>query len=759
MRHYLLPAVLSILPSLAAAASLQGPIISHVRDDRAFYQAGNTANVSVELAPSIAWVGGHVDMAVCSRGQVIGAIQSRVVASMAAGADQTLQYPVTVPGLYAHGYQLAIAALNKGDNETASCTGSGSTSASPADVASGGINVAANAWEDINEAWVDAPTVGRVDPSKVMDNLSQYHISAVQFYDVLWRHDEPYSAAPQWPNLEGTIITKANLQTYINAAHDHGMVALGYNLWNGAWADYLTANSKVTAAMGLYALPGRKNQLTNGAGWQSWGWSTDYIAQMNPFNRSWAEWLANQIQETIWNFGFDAAHLDTLGDPGGQQYDGEGHPLPALGTTLADFANYVQARTGAPTDINAVSGWNATDLYLRGLAFNLYIEPHPEFGNTPGYDDSRSLWDVKQKYTSRPLMTAFYPQQVLNGSLGTSFSVNGENVRVCDPTSKSGCMANDPGIELLLGQIALDGGSNITLGDYDHLIPGPYFPRATLGIDGPLQQYLADYYNWWVGMRDLLRVGVISSDERESIRDTNGINIGQPYAQPGTVYYHPLTRAGIAAELALTNMVGLNYNRIDDPDGKNSPIQMNNLSIEMGFWGGRTPGALYYSAPDINHGFPQPLTYTLNGKGSVTFTLPTLKTVALVWLESTSFTTTTDYTIGAAHFVRGGTANFWTNGSGEDATGYRGCCGRSARWDGINFGTGVSTLTMLTRSQMGGPVEFRLDTPDGPVITSDYAPASSSTTTTIQLYKPVTGVHAVIIKILGHDVTLVSWQP
>lgn len=754
-------------PRIADAASLQGALIRHVTDDRAFYSAGATANVSVVLNPSSTWSGGHVDLAVCSaRGVAVQAVQSQTVGSLGAGASQSLVYPVTVPALVAHGYYLAIAALNSGDNGTASCSGTGSTSTSPADVASGAINVAANAWEDINEAFVDAPTLAGTSASTVMANLAQYHISAVQFYDVLWRHDEPYSSSASWSNLEGVSVSKTNLTAYTSAAHGYGMAALAYSLWNGAWSDWATANPNITANMGLYGAPGRKNILTNGGGWLTWGWSTDHLDQLNPYNGRWAGWLANQITLCMENFGFDAAHLDTLGDPGGSQYDAAGRLLPNLGNTLADFTNYVQGRTGAPTDINAVSGWNVTDLYRRGLSPNLYIEPHPEFGNTPGFDDSRALWDTKQQNTSRPLMTAFYPQQVMSGVLATSSAVNGESVTVCDPTNKSGCNANDPGIELMLGQVALDGGSNLTIGDYDHLIPGPYFPRATLGIDGPLQQYLADYYNWWVGMRDILRVGTVSSNETASIHTSDGGSIGQASALPGSVYYHALTRNGIASEVAMTNMVGLNYNRIDDPDGKNSPTTMNNLSVTTEIFGTNNPGTLWFSAPDINHGFPQKLTYTEssgldgNGRSTISYTVPKLKTVGVAWLESDSLTTGDDFTVGGAEYIRGGTANWYSNGVGQFNTYAPGlCCGKEMRWDGIDFGSGATSVTLDTGMDAGGTVEFRLDTNEGPLMATFSAPSSVSTLTqTANLPTPVSGIHSVFVKFPGRPVTLIGWK-
>lgn len=782
MRKFLLAALLALAPVAGHAASLDGPLITHVLDDRAFYAAGDTANIKVVLTNGTGTAfTGTVDMGVCSRGDLAGFLQQGVT-GLAAGASQTLTFAQTVPSLNMKGYQIVVVALNSGDTGGVSCTGTGTTSSVPVDVASGALNVAANAWEDPIEGFVDAPTLSgtTVTAQQVADNLAQYHIGLIQGYDLLSRHDAPFPTGASWKNLAGIALTTAEVQAYATAFHGYGMKFLAYSLWNGAWSDYQTADPNVSLNMGLFNSDcGASNtcaltsQVSSGVGegWLSWGWQSDGLYEMNPGNGRWMTWLGTQLR-SVMSLGFDGIHLDTLGDSGNTEYDVKGRIVNDLGSYIAPFANYMQASLGVCTDINQVSAWNLQDEAVRGQSCNLYIEPHPEFGNYPYYPSANGLIDQMREWTSRPLITAYYPQQVASGVLGTSYAVSGDTVTVCDPSVKgsAACPANDPGIELLLGQMAVSGVSQLILGDYDHLIPGPYFPRASLGIDAALQEYLADYYNWYVGQRDIIRGRSVDATDVINVTNGTGTDVGSATGAAGAIYYRSFSRAGLAEGISLTNLIGLTDNRIDDPDGLHKPTEQTSLKVVVTIYGTSTPGTLWYSAPDINHGFPQSITYTLsdsttaNGQTTrqATFTVPDLKTVGVLALEGGNLVTANDYTIGTNDFLRGGTFTYASNGMGtSSASSVHGCCGRYAYWDNIDFGTaGVASLTALTGSTYGGTVEFRLDAPKGNQLATIQVAAGTTATTTIVTARNLpTGIHRVYAVFPDRDVTLLAWQP
>ncbi|MBB2155188.1 hypothetical protein HLH33_02500 [Gluconacetobacter diazotrophicus] len=780
-------ALLAILVCGSAhAASLSGPLIKHVTDDKAFYKAGAPATVTIALTNGTGSAfTGNIDAMLCtSRGTAVG-FQQMPVSGLAAGASTTVAWTLNLPLLNVHSFYLSIVAVNSADSGGVSCTGTGSTSSSPVDVASGALNIAASAWEDPIEAFVDAPTLTSttITAQQVAANLAQYHIGLIQGYDLLSRHDAPYPTGSSWKNLAGATLTSAEVSAYASAFHGYGMKFLAYSLWNGAWSDYLTADPNVSLSMGLFTsacgvsggVCALAEQLSTGvgAGWPSWGWSSNGLYEMNPANGRWMTYLASQFQSVL-SLGFDGIHLDTLGDPGVAAYDVKGRLVNGLGSDIAPFANYVQSALGVCTDINQVSGWNLQDEAVRGQSCNLYIEPHPEFGNYPFYPSLNGLVEQMFEWTGRPLITAFYPQQVMSGVLDLSYAVNNEPVTVCDPSvqGSSACPANDSGIELLLGQIAASGASQLMLGDLDHLTPGPFFPRASLGIDANLQEYLADYYNWFVGFRDLLRGHSVDATDVINVTNGAGTDIGSSTGAAGSVYYRAWTRAGIAGGISLTNLVGLADNRIDDPDGKHNPTEQTNLKVISEIYGNQTPGVLWYSAPDVNHGFPQQLTYTLgdtttnNGLTvrNVTFTVPDLKTVGIAWVEGSNLSTARDWTVNASDFIRGGTPAWSPNGMGASAAAtVHGCCGRAIYWDNIDLGaSGVTSLSAVTYSQYGAPIEFHADTENGQLLATVNAPASSSgtlNTSTVTVANSPAGVHRIWVKFPDRDVTLYGWQP
>lgn len=167
---------------------------------------------------------------------------------------------------------------------------------------------------------------------------------------------------------------------------------------------------------------------------------------------------------------------------------------------------------------------------------------------------------------------------------------------------------------------------------------------------------------------------------------------------------------------------------------------------------------------DVNHGLPQSLTYTLDSTSrTVTFTIPSLLTNGLIVLEGGNLESANhDYTVGVTDTLRGGAANYGTNGRGNSgATAVHGCCHRWARFDAIDLGTnGVSTLSASVTSAKGGPIEFRADSPTGAVLATVNALAGDSgDVKSVTASTTITGVHNIYAVWPRGDVTLTWWQP
>ncbi|WP_122039551.1 glycoside hydrolase family 66 protein [Asaia bogorensis] len=779
----LLVPMIGLSPSYAS--SLSGPIISHVLDDKAFYTPGSIAEIRVALNnKGRARFEGRLKLAVCSRGTSVSTQYSDT--SLEAGASRTIVFRQNVPTLNAQAYQLVIVALSKANYAVpVRCNGSGTENGSQIDTATGALNIAANAWEDPIEAFVDAPTLASsaVTAQQVADNLAQYHVSLIQGYDLLWRHDQPMPITSRWKNLAGVTVDRQAIAAYHNAFTRYGIKFLAYSLWNGAWSDYRTVNHNISLSMGLFSAPCRAATgtctLTNqgstniGAGWTGWGWQSDGLYLMNPADHRWLRWLTEQLRLSVTRLGFDGVHLDTLGDDGRKYYDSQGDILPNLGEYIVPFTNSMQSTLKACTDINQVSGWNLRDEAAHGVSCNLYVEPHPEFDNYPNFWSLDHMISQKAAWTRRPLITAYYPQQVASGVLPPSREEDHGRLEVCDPTLRgsAACHASNPGIKLLLGQVGVSGASQLMLGDYDHLTPGPFFPRKSLSIDGDLQQYLADYANWFVGLRDLLRAHTVSKNQKITIIDTYGSNIGSKSGIAGKVYYQAWLRSGVAGGISLTNLVGLANNRIDDPDGRHEPVPQKNFVVRASIFGDKAPGNAWFAAPDIAHGLPQKLTYSLGPKKSlnsltareVTINIPYLKTAAIVWIEQGNLSTINDWAVDGSDFIIGGTPTWSPNGvdaSTSETT--ITCCNRAIYWDSIDFGlSGLKSLAAITTSQTGGKVEFRTDAQTGPILASISIPKGESAPTmhSVTIAKSPTGIHRVWLVFSGGNVSLHGWRP
>ena len=771
----------------AHAGSLNGPLIKRVTDDRAFYHAGDRASISIDLANDTgSSFNGRLSLALCSRGQALpsdGQSTSQAI-SLSSGASQTASFFVTVPSLAAKGYQLSINVLENDDPGMATCSGTGSSSSSPVDVASGAINVADRAQDDPIEGFVDPQAMQSVtDYEAIARNMAQYHINTVQFYDWGYRHDAPYTDASSWQNLQNVTVTRKETAGLIEAFHHYGIFSQLYTLWNGAYMDWPSQNPNVTIGMGAFqnqcGLKGTctiADQISVGGNWKDWGWSINGIVQENPANGRWQKWITSQYLAALKGWGFDGVHLDTLGAPDSKitPFDAKGRIIDDFGHYLAVFANHVQAATGACTDINQVSAWDLQDEAVRGNSCNLYIEPHPEFEDHASFASFNGLMEQIHEWTSRPLIVAYYPEQVMSKSLDPSHALNSD-VNYCNPEDDNGqkaCPASSPGIELMLGQVAVSGASELMLGDIDHLIPGPFFPRPSLKMKPDLQQFLADYYNWFVGFRDLLRGPSLSTPDIVTISDSAGHDIGSALGNPGKIYYHPWEHAGVAGGLSLTNLVGLANDRIDDPDGKHNPEEQKNIKITMQLYGNKPTGQAWFAAPDYNHGFPQRISYSVGTSGpgnssyTATFTIPSLKTSGIAWVESGNLKNRVDWTLDgtAPDFIRGGTPTWFPNGIGGQVSAIvHGCCGRGIYWDNIDFRQqGVTSLDAVTYSQYGSTMEFHIDRQDGPLLAKLTVPKSRNgnvDVVTAQVPHSPTGVHRIWAVFPSQDISLYGWRP
>ena len=683
----------------ARSGALDGPLIRVINYDRAEYAPGSQVSVFVTLRNTTGRVFvGSVTLSMSSRGIPIGEVQSQVVPALRGGASATLTFHVRPPAINYRGYLLAIAAFDQRH--------------SLIDSAGGAI--------DVSSDWLKFPRYGYVteftagtDALAIVDALNTYHINGLQFYDVNFQHHRPYSPESSWRNLANTRIDRQVVVNLIRDAHQYGMKAMQYNLWNGAYPDYQSDGSGAQLASGQFASACAPRCTTaNQAGY--WGfpstWAAPGLLEMKPSDPAWQKLLFNGPQGEAQVFKYlpyDGWHIDTLGDSA-IEYDIEGRPF-YLGDFLASFANSAKAAIGnRPVLLNTVSRWDQARFASTANVDFLYAELWDE---TPNYADLNAATKEGRTYVSKPIVFPAY--------MNTSYA---SKHRHC-----ANCSFDEASVRLVDDTMLAVGGIHMEMGDMDKMLSNIYWPGPMLQMTPSLQEADLDIANFAVAYENLLRYGVTDAPNRVVVEgaptSTNGSS--------GSVWILPKEKAGFQI-LHLINLAGNTSTAWRDEDATyKTPPQFHNLRVKFYYGGSIVPGTsrLMFASPDYDHGRSSPLSYTsgTDSFGSfVQFTLPRLFYWDLIYLETTQLSGQ-DYHINPFTQVQAATYDNSSMGgigildSADPALGLmvgNACCSRWVEYDDADFGDGAGQVNLHAATAIGGPIELRLDAPYGPLIAS-----------------------------------------
>lgn len=371
---------LAYAPAAHAAGGMVSLTDAYV--DQARYNPGSSATVSAvleETSGAGSW-SGDVTYALTHLGTTVST--GSVPASVAASGTSTVTFSVTPPGTDFTGYLVQISA---------------------------GSSTAATAV-DVSSTWTHFPRFGTLTSygsgttassadADVAKLVREYHINALQFYDWMWRHENPVehngdgSLPPTWTSWNGDVISTDAVKTYIAAAHDHGAAAMPYSMSYAALAGYGTASPGVSPSWGL-------NYASDGSPWAFQMHNGDpntALYMMNPANTSWQNYITGKYADQVASMGFDGTHLDQLGNWGAMK-DTSGNPVD-LEAGLASLAAATKAKlattSGPVVGINAVDGFGGADIASGRHTDYLYSElwdNHETYGQIKTYlDDQRQL--------------------------------------------------------------------------------------------------------------------------------------------------------------------------------------------------------------------------------------------------------------------------------------------------------------------------------------------------------------------------------
>lgn len=464
---------------------------------------------------------------------------------------------------------------------------------------------------DVSSDWAKFPRYGFLsnfgnvsdaEKKAVIENLNNYHINGLQFYDWHYKHHEPLAGTPQnpmetWTDIANRTTYKKTVEDYIALAHQKNMKAMFYNLNYGVLEDY--DRNQITDQFFIY-----KDQ--NHTKIDKFELSAPFksnILFVDPANTNWQNYLAKKNEDVYKVYNFDGFHIDQVGNRGKvYRYDGSNANLK---NTFPSFINAM--KTASPNKkliFNAVNQFGQEEMAKTPLDF-LYTEV---WTPNDGYKDLAEI--LKNNYA--------YSNNTKNSVLAAYMNYDKANNRE---------EFNLPGVLMANSVIFAFGGSHLELGE--HMLGKEYFPNNNLIMTGELKTALAEYYDFLTAYQNLLRDGGTFNNVTLSSGDGK-INFSQWPPSIGKVAAigKQVNNKQVVHLINFTNANSLNWR---DKDGTQNPVEtVKNAMITMNYTG--SVNKIWYATPDFDGGSAQSIAFTKNGD-KINFKVPNLKYWGMIVVE------------------------------------------------------------------------------------------------------------------------------
>lgn len=465
---------------------------------------------------------------------------------------------------------------------------------------------------DVSSDWTKFPRYGFVSGygnmteeavERQVEDLSRFHINAVQFYDWLHDHHKPLAGAPanpadSWPDLIGRTNYRATVAGYIEAMHNRGMKTMFYNLMFGALSN--AASDGVREDWYLFKDPNRQQKDSHvlSAPFRS------SIYLTNPANVEWQDYLIQRHRDVYNVFDFDGFHIDQLGNRG-TVYDYDGQEVQ-LDEAYASFIQaMVDAFPGKYHVMNAVTQYGQESSIAKSGVDVLYTEvwdPYQSFDDLAGILHDNSRYSGYQKNS---VLAAYV-------NYGRS--------------SQTG-FVNEPGVLLANAVIFANGGAHLEIGE--HYLANEYFPNNNLQLKGTTKDKLIGYYDFMVAYQNLLRDGGDTVAPQLTSRSP-AVQVSNGSAIQGrvTAYGRKFEDKDVIHLVNFSNASTMAWN---DTDGtQREPTKLTDISVSMPV--SKPVRRVWMASPDIGAGAPQTLS-TQQQDTDLTVSLPSLNYWDMIVVE------------------------------------------------------------------------------------------------------------------------------
>ncbi|MET3029303.1 glycoside hydrolase family 66 protein [Flavobacterium sp. UW10123] len=464
---------------------------------------------------------------------------------------------------------------------------------------------------DVSSDWAKFPRYGFLsefgnisesDRAAVIDNLKDYHINGIQFYDWQYRQHQPLAGTVSnpmavWNDIINRSIYGSTVSGYIAQAHSKNMKAMFYNLAYGVLNDY--DPNLIKPQQFVYKDANHNDKDKHELGWPFI--SNIYIT--DPANTAWQGYLAQKNDDVYKVYDFDGFHIDQLGDRGNVfRYDGTNADLKNA------FPSFISAMKSANTDkklvMNAVNQYGQKEMAGKELDF-LYTEV---WSPNEGFKDLTQVLADNAAYSNNTKTTV----------LAAYMNYNKANNQG---------MFNTPGVLLTDAVIFAFGGSHLELGE--HMLGKEYFPNKNLSMSAELKSSLLEYYDFMTAYQNLLRDGGTFTNPTIATGDGKlNLGIWPPTMGKVAAVGKQVGSREVIHLLNFTNANSLNWR---DTDGTQKvPDVIKQAMLNLNHSGKVT--RIWYASPDYNGGAAVEISFSQNGD-KVNFKVPSLQYWGMIVIE------------------------------------------------------------------------------------------------------------------------------
>ena len=461
---------------------------------------------------------------------------------------------------------------------------------------------------DVSSDWTKFPRYGFLsefgnvpagERSNVLNNLKDYHINGIQFYDWHNKHhiplptDESGNAIDSWADLFDREVYLETVEGYVETAKDKNMASMFYNLLFGAWhpeqgdgfeEEWLIYNDRTHNSVNAHSLGDLGDILIT-----------------DPSNKNWQNYIFEETAIVYENIDFAGWHLDQLGDRG-TVYDYNGYQVP-LPETYQDFL--VELNQEFPDKKMVL---NAVDQFGQNKILNTPVDfAYTEVWSRNQYQDLVQV--IKENYE--------HSDNQLNTVLAAYMNYNSQEGNF-----------NTPSVLMADAVIFAFGGAHLELGE--HMLSSEYFPNTKLSMTPELSEKLKEYYDFQVAYQNLLRDGGTFNMPSVSAESSDvNLNNWPPVVSQAAVVGKEFSDKQV---LHLLNFDGLSTLRWRD-DSKIQTAPEVKESFQVQIETAQTPSKVWFASPDVDGGASQELEFTQTGN-TISVEVPYLEYWSMIVLEN-----------------------------------------------------------------------------------------------------------------------------